>query len=333
MKKRTRRASLVAAAAVVAAGALVAATSAFGDVADRSDEPGDFDVRVAYYQNVKAALSPLLIHVRDLPSALGPFTPSDPKVPDPSLTATGDKLAADFATARDLVARIPAPEPAIGELYETAVALYVEAARTLAILPSAGPDVTETARQALRLRLIGDRIFDQAKRLLGDLRPPSIRSKLPDEIRLPDPMPDFAGEGIEPTNADGNAAQLDGLTRPELRLPRHGEAQVSARLAVLVAAESRRVPTSGGAAEALSGRAVRLSAISQQLWDTARRLASREGHRLPPFPGQRVDPAVLRTGGAFNGHPPAWHPGDDPGAGLPAGLPPVDARQILGGLG
>ena len=163
--------------------------------------------------------------------------------------------------------------------------------------------------------------------------PPSIRSKLPDEIRLPDPMPDFAGEGIEPRNPDGNAAQLVALTGPALRLPRHGEAQVSARLAVLVAAESRRVTTNGGAAEALSGRAVRLSAISQQLWDTARRLASREGHRLAPFPGQHVDPAVLRTGGAFNGHPPAWHPGDDPGAGLPAGLPPVDARQILGGLG
>src|SRR5437588_9010890 len=149
MKKRTRRARLVAAAAVVAAGALVAATSAFGDVAHRSDEPGGFAVRVAYYQNVKAALSPLLIHVRDLPSALGPFTPSDPKVPDPSLTGTGDKLAADFATARDLVARIPAPEPAIGELYETAVALYVEAARTLAILPSSGSGVSEAARQEI----------------------------------------------------------------------------------------------------------------------------------------------------------------------------------------
>src|SRR5437763_1735633 len=131
MKKRTRRAGLVAAAAVVAAGALVAATSAFGDVAHRSDEPGDF----------------------------------------------------------------------------------------------------------------ADRVFDQSKRLLGDLRPPSTRSKLPDEIRLPDPMPDFAGEGIAPANADGNAAQLDRLSRPALRLPRHGEAQVSARLAVLVAAESRRVPT------------------------------------------------------------------------------------------
>jgi hypothetical protein len=331
MKKRTRRASL-AAAAVVAAGALVAATSAFGDVAERSDEPGDLDARVAYYQNVKAALSPLLIHVRDLPSALGPFAASDPKVPDPSLTGTGDKLADDFATARDLVGRIPAPEPAIGELYETAVVLYVEAARTLAILPSAGPDVTETARQGLRLRLIGDRVFDQSKRLLGDLRPPSARSKLPDEIRLPDPMPDFAGEGIEPTGPDGTTAQLEKLTRAALRLPRDSEARVTARLAVLVAAESLRMPATSGAAEAASGRAVRLSAIGQRLWDTARRLAGRERHRLAPFPGDRVDPAVLRTGGAFNGHPPAWHPGDDPGAGLPAGLPPVDARQILGGL-
>jgi hypothetical protein len=332
MKKRIRRASLVAAAAVVAAGALVAATSAFGDVAHRSDDPGDLDARVAYYQNVKAALSPLLIHVRDLPSALGPFTASDPKVPDPSLTGTGDKLADDFATARDLVGRIPAPEPAIGELYESAVVLYVEAARTLAILPSA-PDVTGTARQALRLRLIGDRVFDQSKRLLGDLRPSSARSKLPDEIRLPDPMPDFAGEHIEPTGTDATTAQLEKLTRSALRLPRNSEALVTASLAALVAAESLRVPASSGAAEAASGRAVRLSAIGQQLWDTARRLAGRERHSLAPFPGNRVDPAVLRTGGAFNGHPPAWHPGDDPGAGLPAGLPPVDARQILGGMG
>jgi hypothetical protein len=333
MKKRTRRASLVAATAVVAAGALVAATSAFGDVAHRSGEPGDLDVRVAYYQNVKAALAPLLIHVRDLPSAVGPFAASDPKVPDPSLTGMGDKLADDFATARDLVGRIPAPEPAIGELYETAVVLYVEAARTLAILPSAGPDVTGTARQALRLRLIGDRVFDQSKRLLGDLRPPAARSKLPDEIRLPNPMPDFAGEGIEPTDPDANAAQLDELKAPALRLPRDSEARVTARLAALVAAESPRVPANGGAAETASGRALRLSAIGQQLWDTARRLARRDRHSLTPFPGTPVDPAVLRTGGAFNGHPPAWHPGDDPGAGLPAGLPPVDARQIFGGMG
>lgn len=332
MKKRTRRQSLVAAAAVVAAGALVAATSAFGDVAHRSDEPGDLDVRVAYYQNVKAALSPLLIHVRDLPSALQPFTTSDPKAPDPSLTGTGDKLAYDFATARDLVGRIPAPEPAIGELYHTAVVLYVEAARTLAILPSAGPEVTETARQALRLRLIGDRVFDQSKRLLGDLRPPAARTQLRDEIHLPDPMPDFAGAGIEPTGPDVDAAQLDSLVRQALGLPRDSEARVTAHLARLVTAESLRVSGTGGAADA-AGRADRLSAIGQQLWDTARRLASRERHSLAPYPGNRVDAAVLRTGGAFNGHPPAWHPGDDPGAGLPAGLPPVDARQILGGMG
>ena len=308
-------------AAAAAAGVIVSGTAVVA-VGGGSEEPvpaaasragADFEQRVAYYADVEAALSPLLIHVRALPAALEYYRA--PHQGTPEIAARAHDLVEDLSTARDLVARLHAPDPLVGTIHELAVISYVESARALERLSTSG-DPQAVARQGLRLLAMGDRLFDQAKRLLGDLRPQAVQRQEPDAYRgLPAPVPDWAASGLTPAPPPPDLDRVAGL---------RGEAAVAAVLSLLVETEARLVD---GAPDARR----RMQALAAELWSAAREFAERSGQALDPATRYPYDRTVLRTGGAFDGRPPPLRPGDDPGTGLPGGLPRVDARTILGG--
>lgn len=337
----------------------------------------------SFYQDVKASLAPLLIHIRHIPEVLHAHAAPTAPAPPLSMRDTGRSWADDVATARDLVARLSPPSDDAGaltlELYELAVLFYGESARVVedltVVSPQGGVETAEFARSGLRLRLLGDRIFDQAKRVLGDPSGPEARRGRPQvaQSTLPDPVPDFAAEGIEPIGnvtsgsegaktrrtdrwlaqirdllgatahsfrADavpppsGTVAALETLARSAPSPSTEGI--VAARLSALSHAEALRrlkeaktvSPSTSPALE----RARRLRLISERLWSVAESLLRREGTgTADPLPSSGIDRSLLYHGGAFDGHPPLLRPGDDPGTGLPGGLPIVDPSTILGG--
>src|SRR5258707_983433 len=137
MSKANRiRIGVGAVALLVVAASLAAGVAAFGE-SGHGRGANDRDARIAYYGAVKAALSPLLIHVREFPALLTRYTAPDTGAAPASVADTGRALASDFATARDLVRRIPPPQAELGDVYELATVLYVEAARTIELLPTA----------------------------------------------------------------------------------------------------------------------------------------------------------------------------------------------------
>lgn len=155
-----------------------------------------------FYAHVKTSLVPLLAHVGALPVTLH-RAESEPASPELAVVAQG--WVEDVATARDLVGRLIPPArpegPYVRDLYELGAMVYGESARSLARLPALAEVAsrTETARSGRRLYLVGDRLFDQAKRLLdvhGDLGvdPP---------VTLPAEVPDFDKEGLGPGGASG----------------------------------------------------------------------------------------------------------------------------------
>ena len=164
-----------------------------------------------FYADVKTSLVPLLAHVGTLPATLHQAE-SQPVSPD--LAAVAHSWAEDVATARDLVGRLIPPARPVGvhvrDLYEFGAMVYGESARSLARLPALadGAARTETARSGRRLYLVGDRLFDQAKRLLdlhGDLGVDPM-------VTLPAEVPDFDKEGLGPGGASARIPEGSGFT-------------------------------------------------------------------------------------------------------------------------
>jgi hypothetical protein len=123
-----------------------------------------------------------------------------------------------------------------------------------------------------------------------------------------------------PASLERLAARLGGDV-PDTRPGREGVHEL--RLAVLVQGESLRTLALGHDPAAVE-QAQRLRLIAEQLWDVARSLlvaGKAGGSSLYHLDPSGLDPDLLRTGGVFDGHPPPLHPGEDPGTGVPGGLP------------
>jgi len=108
---------------------------------------------------------------------------------------------------------------------------------------------------------------------------------------------------------------------PDSRLAREGALDL--RLAALVEAESLRTSALGHDPADIA-QAQRLRLIAEQLWSLARGLlvSGRAGSAsLYAVERSGLENSLLRTGGLFDGHPPPLRPGEDPGTGVPGGLP------------
>lgn len=164
-----------------------------------------------FYADVKISLSPLLGHVVALPAAL---EQARLQPVAPGVAGTAQAWADDAATARDLVGRLIPPASSLGlpirTVYELGAAMFVESARALERL-AGEPEEARRAQAAvsgLRVRLLSDRLFDGAKRLL-DLPAASDGSAI-----LPAEVPDFEKEGLAPGAPSAAAAGGTGPADP-----------------------------------------------------------------------------------------------------------------------
>ncbi len=301
--------------AVVLFGATAAAVELSGDDSGRpsSSTVGASPEVQAYWSDTKRALSPLLLYVRILPETVHAIERSDGRLSKGQIQLAGD-MAEAFATARDLVGRLPRPAAVtgdVGELLQLACQLYREAALSIA---------ERSPGRAEALRVIGDRLIDQSRRVLQiDAAQPDSASV---ELQYAPPVPalsDIAG-GASTADLDAAAAALEATGTGA------GEDVIGARLSVLLGVLADQAQQDG---QTRAARA--LTTLRADLWNTARTLVASPhpalaGPALPvPFRAQ------VWTGGAFDGQPPALRPGDDVDAGLPGGLPRVDPAQILRG--
>jgi len=316
-----------------------------------------------FYADTRLALSPLIVHVREIPQSLSALAlPRGGSFR--ALASLGTAWASDVATARDLVRRLPVGTqvlPAYAKrLYEVGALLYLQATKSIAVAASALTVSARvaTARSALRLLQLGDRTFDSAYRLLN-----KDRSLSTQEMIFPVTVPDFAAPASAPVydtaealaargvwalqhadslrvlrrqvafpSADDDASRVRqrvkalGSPVPGDALTREGS--VTIRLAALTVAEA--VPA--------TPLATPLTLIGQQLWRIGRDLLAQSREttapglslELPPVE-QDVVQRVLYNGGVFDGTPPPLRPGDEPGAGVPGGLPVLNPLAILGG--
>lgn len=320
---------------------------------------------VQYYADTRVALSPLIVHVRDIPQALSALAIPGSQT-FTALASVGESWESDVATARDLVTRLPATSTPSGltvkSLYQSGSMLYVESARAISVAAAqTSAERVVTAQRGLRYLQIADRTFDSAYRLLN------AGSELSNsEMIFPVTVPDFtsvkrkdvydlqpavATVGVwardhkavllaarsavaaspRPATSTPSALRRDikNLGSPVPADPLSREGVITVRLGALVVAESLTLPN--------GLEADRLSQIGRQLWTTGAVLLARTGETraagvglgLPAPPEFPRD--LLFSGGAFNGTPPPLQPGDGPGAGVPGGLPMLDPLAILGG--
>jgi hypothetical protein len=271
----------------------------------------------AYYQAARASLSPLIVHLRDIPDTLASLA-SDNGQGSKAVATAAQSWANDCATARDLVGRLtPLPGPVgaqVARLYQTAAMLQGEAARTAAA--AAGAPATQRvadAEEGRQLYSLGDRLFDSAYRLLNSR---GAMSQM--EMRFPPALPDYgkAQDGTTSRALDGVARWLtahDGQVAQE--------AVTDLRLAAAVWSRTSTDPD----------RNARVRLMGDRVWSGALDLLAAAGARVDPYelPTARPEQALF-TGGAFNGHPPALPPGDPPGKDVPGGLPALDSPMLLG---
>jgi hypothetical protein len=299
-----------------------------------------------YFSDVKTALAPLLVHVRTLP-AMTEDVRKTGVVSSTQVSAAG-RMAFDFATARDLVGRIPvppeAPEP-VGELMQIACQLY----RTSALELQKGGGA-RAARNAAALQQLADGLIDQVRRLLAVDH--AGTDQLAIEYRYADPVPavrSFVGPAPTSRTAtvdslvtavEGARRALDDQTRPaasrrvastpELatlatRLEALGsdspEYVVTARIALLLGVLAHETSLEGRTAASDL-----LDMLSRETWNQA---AAFPGRPVAPIGATRLGRSEVWTGGAFNGSPPPLVPAQGIGSGLPGGLPTVDGTSIL----
>ena len=161
-------------------------------------------------RDVRRSLSPMLMHVRALPTALARLAATPGGGADRDLGAQATRWADDSATARDLVGRlhpVDVPEAVeIQSLYVDGTMLYTEAARLAAQAALTPASRQDLARGGLRLLLLGDRAFDVGRRLLR-----RYSGAEPETWVLAAAVPDFAKEGLDPDQPGPPAAGRSGL--------------------------------------------------------------------------------------------------------------------------
>lgn len=360
--------------ALVTAGAILATAVAVG-VAVAASQDDDADAAavtsaegaqpvapevIEYFGDLRDALSPLLLHVRALPATI---TALQERQTDqglqPTQVAQLRYMAEDFATARDLVGRVPAPEQApapVSELMSIAAQLYRQSALAITDLATASPAESEAVLgRAAALHQLGDRLIDQSRRVL------QVDKAGPDEAeveyRYADPVPTVAsvtsrsvpehivsggasvvtqarqllaaatasGLRLDATRPDPDALLATaGYLEQKAELP--GEDVITARMAILLAILADDTEAFGD-----TPQAEELRLIAHETWNAAgtmpgELLADRDA--LSPA---RIARGSVWRGGVFNGTPPPIAPGAGPGSGLPGGLPAVDTSKILGG--
>ena len=322
---------------------------------DRQSKPASFSVSPAvltYFSQIREGLSPLLVNVRALPSVISVLQ-KDRSGASPGQLQAVAAMAEDFATARDLVGRVPVPRQAptaVGELMQISCQLYREAALSVAELATVRPGASAQAvlHRAAVLNALGDRVIDQVRRLLQVDRAGAEQANI--EYRYLPPVPDvatvfavfgpLASHAVAVSDDLRQAANLLDVTSPSVgvvqdlvavatRLEqqvRPPEGVISARFAILVALLAADAAQHGQMAAAGS-----LSMISHDLWLQAPSLSPHLRNAFGVLAPSATTRMHVWTGGAFNGKPPLLLPGQDIGSGLPGGLPPVDTSKILGG--
>jgi hypothetical protein len=309
---------------------------------------------VKYWNDTKTALSPLLLYVRLLPKAIQGIQDNKGAANDSQLNQAA-VMGENFATSRDLVGRIavPASAPAgVGELLQVACQLYRQSSLTLTELKGV-PARLAVAQRAASLQVIGDRLFDQARRVLHI--DAVAANQAPVEYRYAPPVPalvDLTGTAAQP----GDAANVDeALRSARLLIERastgrseapaasfralqgvaggletdsvgQGEDVIGARLAIALALRAEGAKVDGQSPSADS-----LLMLSNDVWNQSRTLSPAPHPALTMLNAPKRDRSQVWTGGDFNGKPPALAPGQDVGSGVPGGLPKLDPAQILKG--
>lgn len=359
MNRSIVRAAAALGCAVLVSGATAAAVELSGDGAPAapSTQAGAPTAEVLkYWSDTKSALSPLLLYVRILPETIRSLEKTNGRTgAGPARQATD--MAEAFATARDLVGRLPVPSTVtadVGELLQIACQLYRQSALALTDLDgSAATSGPAVLRRAASLHLIGDRLIDQARRVLNiDGATPA---QAPVELRYAPAVPSISEVTGSPAVAGPTAADLDRTldaarhalavrttqpSRPggsgvalsavagalEMSFGTRAEDVTGARLAILLAVIADQAEADGNAQSAGP-----LLLLSNDLWNTARTLTDQPHPALAELGAPILPRARVWTGGVFNGKPPALKPGDDVGAGVPGGLPGIDIAAILRG--
>ena len=178
-----------------------------------------------------------------------------------------------FEKARDevLALRLAHFDDLSLDLYLGAARLYLETLRLFRLaLDVPGPLGTELDRSAGRVRVLADRVYDQAK---SSASPAAKRrpSSTNEEYRMVSEVPDWVEEGLAP------GPPLADTAAPAAPAPARGGRERSAVLSLgrLVHEEAARVGQGAGMvadparAARLATMASRLSLIGDRLWDPA----------------------------------------------------------------
>jgi hypothetical protein len=230
--------------AVVTVAALVASSAGVGGAggqrpaltSTRKPSPAEVAETSAFYRDARLSLSHLLTHLPQQSQLFKGLLAG--QAPTPATADLARAWANDYATARDLVGRLPAPPAAqpARDLYRLGAMLYVESARTLAAAPggtaaaggtastgtaaggtastgaaSGGADPAQEVRAARRLQLLGDAAFDAGHRLL---LPQTESGAIAVERPAVPAVPDFAADGVAPPAADVPASEIPGSDIP-----------------------------------------------------------------------------------------------------------------------
>ena len=311
-----------------------------------------------YWSDTGHALSPLLLYVRLLPTTIKGLQATTDETKAGQIRQYG-VMADSFATARDLVGRIAAPAGAPGgvsELLQVACQLYRQSALALTELKieQADPARTAVLKRAASLQALGDRLFDQARRVL-DIDAVG-EGQAPVEYRYAPPVPAVADLTGQPAPALAGGQNLDEdlrsaalliseastgkaeapattfqalrdiASRFEINPAGQGEDIIGARLAIMLALLATDAKVDGQPKSADS-----LLMLSNDLWNQARTLSAQPHPALQRLDAPKLARAQVWKGGAFNGTPPALLPGQDVGSGLPGGLPKINPTEILKG--
>jgi hypothetical protein len=314
---------------------------------------------VKYWSDSRTALSPLLLYVRQLPKAIKAVQATEGRAADAQLREAGN-MAEGFATARDLVGRIPVPAsapPGVGELLQVACQLYRQSALAVTELKTVAPGRSGLAvmRRAAALQAVGDRLFDQVRRVLAI--DAVGEDQAPIEYRYAPPVPAVADLTGRPAPAQGAERNLDedlrsaGLlisgagngdagaapatawlalrdiaTGLENRAGDQAEDVIGARLAIALAllAEGAKVDGQPKSADSLL-------MLGNDVWNQSRTLEPLPHPAMQQLGAPTRPRSLVWTGGEFDGRPPVLAPGQDVGSGLPGGLPKIDPTQILKG--
>lgn len=268
-----RRPIVIGAVAVI-----VAMTVAGVAASERSGSRHEPQGNVAFSGEARLVLAPLLQHVRHIPQALKALV-ADP-TPKPALAASGTQWADDCATTRDLLTRLRPSAGRLGEvgkeLYRLAAMLYVEAARSVTLAANPPPGgAAEAARSGLRIRLVADRAFDLARKVLEPERPGQGGSPLEQRV-MPAEVPDFKLEGLDPDRpgelSEGGTGFADDSPG--------ADPSAGSRVRPLLDAAAATLDQAAALYTDEAGTADRLS-LARQLESTSRDLGATD----PPSPG------------------------------------------------